>query len=69
MGVFNNLHVLILLLSVKVLSHKMQQTLASFYLSHFGSICTFAYLTISILFISFLFHRYCVFKSCNQGFL
>ena len=59
-GVFNNLHILILLLSVKVLSHQMQQTLVSFYLSHFVSICTFLYLTISILFISFLFHRYCV---------
>ena len=45
------------------------QTLASFYLSHFVSTCTFLYLTIRILFISFLFHRYCVFKSCSQAFL
>ena len=59
-GTFNNLHILILILSVKVLSHQMQQTLVSFYLSHFVSICTFLYLTISSLFISFLFHRYCV---------
>ena len=57
---FNNLHILILLLSVKVLSHQMQQTLVSFYLSHFVSICTFLHLTIGILFISFIFHRYCV---------
>ena len=67
-GAFNNLHILILLLSVKVLSHQMQQTLVSFYLSHFVSICTFLYLTISILFITLLFHRYCVLSLSVKAF-
>ena len=67
-GAFNNLHILILLLSVKALSHQMQQTLVSFYMSHFVSICTFLYLTISILFISFLFHRYCVLSLAVEAF-
>ena len=68
-GAFNNLHILILLLSVKALSYQMQQTLVSFYLSHFVSICTFLYLTISILFISFAFSQILCFKSCSRGFL
>ena len=61
---------------VKSLSHGIQQILVLFYLAHFVFICTFPYLTISVLLVPSVSHIHFVFLTlavklfsrCYAGF-